>query len=133
MFTKHISRQPQGQYGNATTLLPCSCRVTVLLLCSLFFTNRDCWVISHILYQLLEKQRFYSILFYSTLFFHKNNFIRIKALILATTTKKIIRTSSEQSQTCCPTQYNNKVSRLVILNIKKTKHHNRAWLLLHVD
>ena len=40
LFTKHISQQPQGQNDNATMLLFCSCRVTVLLLCSLFFTSR---------------------------------------------------------------------------------------------
>ena len=42
-----------------------------------------------------------------TLFFYKNNFIRTKALILA----KNLRTSSEQSQACCPTEHKNKVSR----------------------
>ena len=59
-----MSRQPQGQDDYATLLLLCSCRVTVLLLCSLFCTSCDCWVISHTLYKLLEKKRFYSILFY---------------------------------------------------------------------
>ena len=31
--------------------------------CSLLFTSRDRWVIYHALYKLLEKERFYSILF----------------------------------------------------------------------
>ena len=62
------------------------------------------------------------------LFFYKNDFIR-KALILA----RKLRTSWEQSQTCCPTEYKNKVCRLVILKIIRTKHQNRAWLsvILH--
>ena len=47
---------------NARMLLLCTCRVTVLLLCSLFFTSRDCRLIYHTLYKLLEKERFYSIL-----------------------------------------------------------------------
>ena len=62
MFTKHISRKPLGQDDNATMLLLYICRVTILLLCSLFFTSRDCRVISHTLYKLLEKETFYSIL-----------------------------------------------------------------------
>ena len=60
----------------------------------------------------------------TTFFFYKNNFIRTKVLILA----KNLRTSQEQSQACCPTEHKNKVSRLAIYKIIRTRHEKRAWL-----
>ena len=51
-------------------------------------------------------------------FFHKNNFIRTKTLIL---TKKI-RTGYEQTQACCFTERKSKVSALVILSHVQKYH-----------
>ena len=50
----------------------------------------------------------------------------MKAMILA----KKLRTSQEQSKACCPAEHKKKVSTLGILKILRTKHQNRAWLLL---
>ena len=61
-----------------------------------------------------------------TLFFYKNNFASTKALILANNS----RTSQEQSHNCCPTEHKNKMPRLAILKIIRTKHQHRAWLSL---
>ena len=52
--------------------------------------------------------------------FDKNNFIRIKALIL----------EKRKNKACCRTEHKSKVSRLAILKIIRTKHPNKIWLPL---
>ena len=60
-------------------------------------------------------------------FFLQQQFYKDKSLDFG---KKKFRRSQEQSQACCPTEQKNKVSRLPILKILRTKHQNRAWLSL---
>ena len=52
--------------------------------------------------------------------FDKNNFIRIKALI----------SEKRKDKACCRTEHKNKVPRLAILKIIRTKHPNKIWLPL---
>ena len=52
--------------------------------------------------------------------FDKNNFIRIKALI----------SEKRKNKACCRTEHKNKVPRLAILKIIRTKHPNKIWLPL---